>query len=307
MTKLILEYLEIHAGFEYILQTKTFYRTLQTTLTEVAYTQYHTFLTTADKFPASPTLLQRYVEFLKHPLDPTILFPEPTVLIFNHLSTTIPLCIPCSTLHANPKATEAKLADYFHAHPSRYAYDRISQVEACRPRPRCSLPLVYDPRQTILHLYPMVEHHHPNFRLPIHLPVVLLFWMDGIFQRILNHTEQVRTWSGGTGMIINGFSNITWWSVDSLWIFETCFAEDGVMIQIRVMNRNLIKQCVFRTVDRGMSYKLISQRVAPDFRYTHMVPFYYPRNTENPTEPVPTGKSTDMDKKKQFCHCCNIV
>jgi len=324
MTKIILGYVEIHTGFEYILQTHAFYHTLQTTLTEVAYAQYHAFLTTANPRQSSPTLLQRYVHFLRTPLDPTTPFPEPTVLVLSRLPTPH---ILCSTLRAHPETTEAMIADFFHTRAPLHAYDRTAQgmgdnyLEACRSqfswkkkllvdglRSWSSLPFVYDPRQTLLHLYPMAATH-AHHRLFIRLPAVLLFWTVAD-QHSPIHTEHVWTWLGGVWMYMGGLSFITWYNVESEWIFETFFSKDGVMQKLRVINPNRKhRQCTFTTVDGGTAYTMLSSHMANDFGYTHMVPFYYPRAPANPSKHVPIDISTDktLDKKKQLGCCCNIV
>jgi len=295
---MILEYVEIHTGFEFIRLTPGFYATLRRPLTKVAYAQYYSFL----MIKSPPPSLPRYARFLHIPLDPTVPFPSPPLLF-----------IPPAPLYLIERPhtitiLEEKIVPTLEHHWMN-DYDRmeINRVTTCQIKKRSLwpwLPLSYDPTRAMLRLYPRLATPGSGFRQYVRLPFLLTFTdVAGATLR----TEHTMTWLALQWQYCTHaftISRITWVSQD--WIIQTFIHEDGGVYTITVTNNNGMPLGTFQARDHGHSYTLIDgANMAPDvYPYTNIQAFYYPTT---PQLFLRQDTNIEIPKKKFTNGCCNIV
>jgi len=323
VTQIILEYVESHTGFEYILQNKKCYHDHRSTLKQIAFQQYCSILTSHPSPDKSNDeywhQIRRYAKFLQSPLDPTVSLPEPILLFFHWLRPRTPIL--CSTLVTAPEATEAELLAFFQQF-DMYAYNHHEEGMWTKYQLRrgpmtgsfYSLPLVYDPAQTLLHLWPLSDTQQGRLSSLVRFPAMLVFVRRSDAKT--PHIERVSAWSavqwihntnGQSGLTLK--SIITWFSSASGWILKTFVLEDGLIKTIEIYYKE--QTFKFTTVDNGRWYVRLlreEEQASSDFTYTMIQPFYYPITsqpneyvgTDQPNKNVGTDQPNDHGDTKQL-------
>jgi len=161
VTKVILGYLKIPTCFNYLLLTKAAFgnKNLRKCMTERALWEHCVPLMTPDH--SLPNYWNRLQYFLDVHLDSTITVPElPLVPIF-------------CTRH--PRMTETELVTHCRTYGDFWyittignisSYTRGKHLDGC-------LPLIYDPMQSMLHIYPTQEHKC-KYSSRVRLPALLI-------------------------------------------------------------------------------------------------------------------------------------